>query len=1121
MIDGLNFLLWNCNGSSQKKKNLIRYIITKFNLNICFLVETHDNKNYAPRDWREISNPSKNAGVTIIYDPNTLKVEYKNENRYISGIIKNKQQQLKFILLYAESSSKNKDTNWWKQMNMDQYYMILGDFNIVLDEKRDTISGSGRSYRGSRKVVQEELANFTDLAVHVKNLEMTYYHESKPCSRLDRIYLKPHFLNFAYGILNNPNYNDHSLIIVTHKKSQRSWMFKNYLFPHRKYDEIIKDQTVTSNPEWGQTKSQIINKIKKLQSSKIKEQYSLLNKLTFILKRKIPKNSPKIIRYQKQIDSILELINTQRKIKLSAGDVDNKDLPSRFMSMKLNSRDGNRRIEMVKDPETKIPCDTDADIAAAFHKFYSKLYDETTINPRLLKRMLRNWKIDNQDYSHLAEDFTADELEYALKNVNPHKSPGPDGLSFRVYQNLDSSSKTALLNTFNEFLHGKTIPSEWKTGTIITLFKKDDPTDIGNYRPITLLNCDYKLLSKMVTIRLNAILDPLIDNGQIGFMQNRLIYDNIIALDTMIKEKNYAINIDFMKAYDSVSHEAIKIVLDHIKLPRLFKNLIMNMLTDSQAKLLINGTLSESFTIKRGVKQGDVMSPLLFTLVIEILQKIAINKAKHLHAPTFNEHHIGMLLYADDITICTQNKKGIERWHKILQRFHKATGLQMNLSKSSITYYKHVDSAFKQSQGTFMYLGIPFNNNGIDKNAVKEKIVNSVQNSLNRFIMDRDSPFARVSIIKSYCLSKLWHSCFVYFLDKGTITKLDKLLNKALWVRKSLSEKPRYLVSSKRVTKPKSCGGLNLWKLKERFIAFNASIVERLLLDKKSKSSIIWQPYLNLNFLYKFVNYNAKAKGTIKIHLECWRKCLPPLPSHTDFLKRVSSYKTLKQLQSQLKINEDKNAFKPTWTPRQSTLNARLNLSNLFMISHHMPNRTLASFFWRYLQGGLPFKHGTPCPICKLDTLSYKHIFFECNQATIISAKFNKIVDTLCSHKSTYNPSITFKISLIWNENFALANITNYNDTLSALIMCCLHTIWIAFTRSKHEKTFSANEVITHNLSTTCTALYKNFKNNFIPDIEEYENKRSNFLKQWGYPNLWLKVNNNFLPKTNLFNIID
>lgn len=232
----LNGILWNCNGGSKETKMLIHELIRSLKLDICFLTETHAIKKFKPKKWKEINVPDKYAGITIIYNKKTIKINTTRKNpRVIQGHMTMSNLTWKFTVLYAASSSKNCDLSWWRDLELDKQDFIAGDFNIVLDPKRDSVSGLSRSTHGIRDYLLKCLNDHDDVAVANNNLDMTFYQCKRPCSRLDRLYIRKKSIHLNYNLLSNPKGNDHMILTFSHySKISHHWSFKNYLFNHPK-----------------------------------------------------------------------------------------------------------------------------------------------------------------------------------------------------------------------------------------------------------------------------------------------------------------------------------------------------------------------------------------------------------------------------------------------------------------------------------------------------------------------------------------------------------------------------------------------------------------------------------------------------------------------------------------------------------------------------------------------------------------------------------------------------------------------------------------------------------------------------------------------------------------------
>jgi hypothetical protein len=135
------------------------------------------------------------------------------------------------------------------------------------------------------------------------------------------------------------------------------------------------------------------------------------------------------------------------------------------------------------------------------------------------------------------------------------------------------------------------------------------PLDFENGRPITLLNIDYKLYSKIINQRLKLFLSRWISLYQNGFIKNRLIFDNVIVLQTAMEifknSGTVCTFIDFKKTFDSISHDSLLRTLNQLQLPSCFINTIMDMLSNIKVNVSVNGYLTDWIDIQRGTKQGD------------------------------------------------------------------------------------------------------------------------------------------------------------------------------------------------------------------------------------------------------------------------------------------------------------------------------------------------------------------------------------------------------------------------------------------------------------------------------------------------------------------------------------
>jgi hypothetical protein len=235
----------------------------------------------------------------------------------------------------------------------------------------------------------------------------------------------------------------------------------------------------------------------------------------------------------------------------------------------------------------------------------------------------------------LSEPLSENEIATALKHLPNGKAAGMDGipsemwkiLQQRYEQNKSSNNPRAnicklLTRVFNDIeTNGVEQDTAFALGWICPIYKKGDRSDIANYRPITVLNADYKILTKSLNNRLSKLAAKQISEEQVGFIPRRSIF-NPIKLNKMLlayaesEGKNgLIVALDQEKAYDKVIHDYLWEVLKIFGLPSHFIKTVASLYQNVKSVVIINGVISMAFDIHRGVRQGDPLSCLLFDYV--------------------------------------------------------------------------------------------------------------------------------------------------------------------------------------------------------------------------------------------------------------------------------------------------------------------------------------------------------------------------------------------------------------------------------------------------------------------------------------------------------------------------
>ena len=414
-------------------------------------------------------------------------------------------------------------------------------------------------------------------------------------------------------------------------------------------------------------------------------------------------------------------------------------------------------------------------------RFYENLY--TSNRPTLTDQDKALFFPENKTIRQLTEP-EADSLEIplttlecwnVLKNIKGNKSPGYDGFTAEFYVHFWDAIKFPMLRSFQDSYSKGSLSNSQKLGMITCLPKPGKEREyMKNWRPISLLNVDYKILSGVIANRMKTFLDQLVSEHQKGFINGRYIGEcTRLVSDIFYKMRNSKISgvfllIDFEKAFDSLEFSFLDRTLKYFNFGENIRKWVNIFYTDPESCIINNGHCSGRFNLSRGVRQGDPLSPYLFILATEILTNAIINH-KDINGIKIDNSEYLISLLADDTTLLLDGKEeSFRATFDLLERFAKISGLKINYNKTvairiglneGVEYRLGEGKNIKwQSLGKFTLLGINYDldeeditaTNYTSKSKEFMKILN-LWNTRNLTI------YGKVCIIKSLALSKLVH----------------------------------------------------------------------------------------------------------------------------------------------------------------------------------------------------------------------------------------------------------------------------------------------------------------------------------------------------------------------------
>ena len=293
---------------------------------------------------------------------------------------------------------------------------------------------------------------------------------------------------------------------------------------------------------------------------------------------------------------------------------------------KFKNKRENKPMSSLKNSRGREVFDIQG-IIKVVEEYYKELYTPGEVRQSIMNLFLNSIRpVDGCDalMNALMQPISLEEIWDAIVSFINNKSPGPDGITAEFYKIVFSVIKHDLRRVLNQFLNGHKIPAKSKAG-LITLVPKVGPVnEIENYRPISLLNTDYKIFTKILKARLDPILEKIIHSSQYAQPgkdiqeMNTVIRDLVVDMERSCTD-SFFVSIDFKKAYDSVNHSFLYQVLRQYGFPEAFVNIIRELFRDAGSHILINGYKSAKIKLKSGIRQGCPLSRSVFTLQLNPL----------------------------------------------------------------------------------------------------------------------------------------------------------------------------------------------------------------------------------------------------------------------------------------------------------------------------------------------------------------------------------------------------------------------------------------------------------------------------------------------------------------------
>ena len=848
--------------------------------------------------------PGRRGGVGILIDPrNTAIAEAKPfarekwTARFIAISFLYYQQPWIFMNIYASNIKKEREAFFEEisSLHLPPNHSILigGDFNVCID--RQETSRLAESPKLEQLITKFSLIDAQTFIINSLREQNRPYSWQKFATwsrqnthrRLDRFYISSDKLASIHNLQTDVAAvrTDHKLVTIQlhpntgeHVVKQSSPIYPWFGITKDDKDTITHElrhlladsKAYSQEGQWTGIKNTMISKIKQLRKLSISKKKTSIRTKIRKLKAKLALSTPEATRSIKNrilhYHSKWQLFKKHFKIgaRLVSGDQSTKAF---FRRINSNFR---------KDPIRELQ--TEQGKIHGSHQLPNAMGQgwQEVMNPKRPRIDISRTRAFLSTHRQpltigqkaaLMQPFQLSEVTAVFNTLKSDKAPGPDGLINNWYKDFSEVLIEPFMHISNFWLKHNLLPEDFSTCTITTLKKSSNSIKPLDFRPISLLNTDYKIFTKLIANRVRSLLPQIIHPDQAGFVPGRRMDEPISkallaqklgsARLKPLPNRGLILLADFSKAYDSLNRLFLWEAMRWAGFPEEFIHLIQQTYQKTTARFTVNGFESNWFPISSGIRQGCPLAPLLFIIAMEaVLEKI--RKSTGITGIKLQIEGYNLVLktsgFVDDLCIFLAKAKQLPTALHILKTFGQLSGLKLNISKSNCLWLDTETSiasyhgfSFLTDNETVRYLGIQVGP-GSSNTQNWDHFIQRSQSKL--FLASRryNSLKGRVTIINSIFMAGVRFIAEHFYPSQQTIANLERLIRNFL-TNYSLGTEPtpgRLPISLNILELPCKAGGLGLQKLQLELQKVQMSKMLRWLHQPRSDTYYVKRTLLAL-----------------------------------------------------------------------------------------------------------------------------------------------------------------------------------------------------------------------------------------------------------------------------------
>lgn len=903
----LSLLSFNARGlrNNLKRKAIFLYF-RKFKCDLFFVQEAHNVpadvkfwKGQWGRDLWGAHKSEKAAGVMVLkgnFSGEIIGHECDPEGHFIIFTLSFCSKVLITVNIYGYNSRFENSTLFdtideriahWLGKFPNACLVIGGDFNVVMDNKLDRFPP--RNDKPANRYLRAFMEKYELYDVFRKKFSTKAYtwlsKDLTKQSRLDYwLISKSIAADLAEVVIHPAPLSDHKIITLKLSLTPASfipkalcWKLNNSLLAHEAAAKKIKNLINlhwnaallqnTFSLQWELLKFEVGKFMRTYSSdlakSRRRDEEDLCAHIVALSNQNRNLNDSEQVQlseYQAKLDSSYRRKAEGAFIRSRARWLEEGEQCSSYFFNLETSKTKRQTIDTLKI-NGKLVSDHKT-ISSYCSDFYSKLYSS---NPdkdsavHLLESIKTCKRISCLESEWCEKPISVLEIQEAIKNLKPNKSPGNDGLSAEFYKAFSETLSPFLLEMFKESMTKGLLPPSLSQGIITLIPKpKKDTASLENWRPICLLNTDYKILSHILANRIKKSLPRIISEAQSGFLCNRNIANNVrLVLDLLdysdvIGHDGLILFLDFYKAFDSLEHSFIYQSLTKFGFGNFFTQAIKTLYTNCNSSILLKYGTSPRFKVSRGIRQGCPVAPYLFLLSAQILSSLILES--DVQGITVAGREITISQVADDTTLFLKDPAQIPKAINLVNQFSKASGLCLNIQKCELMSIKSSNDSFLYDiplKNEVNYLGIVITKDNTSRCQLNfDPIIDKTRKKFNHWLQRDLSLNGRVLLAKSEGISRLTYSAAALNVEPKVGRDIDKMLYNFVWKNKT------HYIKNSVITNEIKAGGLNFLDFSSLNYTFKINWLRNFLSNPDS----VW------NFIPKFIFSHL---GGLSLLLKC------------------------------------------------------------------------------------------------------------------------------------------------------------------------------------------------------------------------------------------------------------